>query len=286
MENKIAVSEIGTLTTEILILKQQTAQNLIEIGKRLVIVKDNLPHGEWGKWLKEKVDFTDRTAQRFMKVANEFSNTTALSDLPKSKVFALLDLPGEEREEFVKSNPVSEMSTRELQEAIKAQKKAEKRAADAEKKASALEKSLEAEKHSAKVEVDQLNALLEEAKNNGSSEEQVKQLETELQNAKNQVQELTNKINEPITIEPVVIEKIPEEIELELAELRGKLEAIKIQPASNPAILKYSIHFESVVNGFKNLLGALAEIAETDTEAHEKYKHTVSGLLGKMTERL
>ena len=69
--------------------------------------------------MKDKVDFTDRTAQNFMKVAKEFSNTKAIADLNITKVYALLDLPQEEREPFIKENPVNEMTTRELQQAIK-----------------------------------------------------------------------------------------------------------------------------------------------------------------------
>lgn len=129
---------IETITSEILLLKQQTAVNMIEIGKRLTQAKDSLPHGEWGKWLAERVDFSDRTAQRIMQVAREFSNTSALTGLSPTKVFALLDLPPEEREEFTQqthelpsgeSKTVDQMSTRQVQEAIKAQKEAEAKAA-------------------------------------------------------------------------------------------------------------------------------------------------------------
>lgn len=285
------------VAAEINSIKQQTMTmilcNSIEIGRRLHEAKALLEHGEWGEWLKLSVDYSQRTASNLMRIFDEYganqtalfgdnAKSQALANLSYTQAVALLGISEEEREEFVRENDISNMSTRELQEAIKAQKKAEKRAADAEKKATKADKTAD----DALQEVARLVALLGQAKNNGSSDEKLKLLETELQNAQNQVQDLTNKINEPITIEPVVIEKIPEEIELELAELRGKLEAINSQPVSNPAILKYSIHFEALVNGFKNLLGALAEIAETDTEAHEKYKHAISGLLGKMSERL
>lgn len=47
--NEIANSQIDILTSEILLLKHQTAANIIEIGKRLIKVKEMLPHGEWGK---------------------------------------------------------------------------------------------------------------------------------------------------------------------------------------------------------------------------------------------
>lgn len=133
--------EIEKITTEILIFKQQTAVNIIEIGRRLIQAKEMLPHGEWGKWLEEEVDFSDRTARRFMQVVSEFSKRPALADLPPSKVFALLEVFAEEREQFVQqpqiipstgeTKTVNEMSTRELKEAIKARKEAEKLATDA-----------------------------------------------------------------------------------------------------------------------------------------------------------
>lgn len=44
------------------------------------------------------------------------------------KYFMLLDLPAEQRETFIEQNPVGQMTTRELQAAIKAQKDAEQRA--------------------------------------------------------------------------------------------------------------------------------------------------------------
>ena len=118
------ITNISQLTAEIVLLKNQTAQNIIEIGKRLVEVKEQLPHGEWGKWLEEKVDFTDRTAQRFIKIANEFP--TSMSHLGTGKLFKLLDVPQDQREDFIQSNPIDEMTTRQLAQAIKDKKEVER----------------------------------------------------------------------------------------------------------------------------------------------------------------
>lgn len=46
-------------------------------------------------------DFKRSTAQNFMRVANEFSNCSVLSSLQPTKIFALLDVPSEDREEFI-----------------------------------------------------------------------------------------------------------------------------------------------------------------------------------------
>lgn len=129
------IVSIDTLTAEILILKNQTAANIIEIGKRLIIAKEQLPHGEWGKWLEERVDFSDRTARQFMKVAQEFGDSEIGKRLPLSKVYALLSLPAEDREEVIaqpqevdgKQKTIYEMSVRELQKVIREKKVIEER---------------------------------------------------------------------------------------------------------------------------------------------------------------
>ena len=61
-------------TQEIKALVSRTAQDIIEIGLRLCEVKALLPHGKFGKWLKTEFDWTQRTAQNFMQVAEMFKN--------------------------------------------------------------------------------------------------------------------------------------------------------------------------------------------------------------------
>jgi len=142
-------SSLDQLTAEILIFKQQTAVNIIEIGRRLIRAKEILPHGAWGKWLEERVEFSQWTANKFMRAAREFSNCGTLNNLHPSKVIALLDVPAEEREQFVQephelptgeSKTVDQMTTRELQEAIKARKRAEAKTAEAEARAKEAER--------------------------------------------------------------------------------------------------------------------------------------------------
>lgn len=86
-----------------------------------------LPRGEWLPWLTERVEFSERQAQRFMKLAQEWSNPTALSDLGATKALALLALPPEERQKFLSGNhivdgeekSVIDMTSRELEKAVK-----------------------------------------------------------------------------------------------------------------------------------------------------------------------
>ena len=88
---------IEKTTAEILILKEQKAQNIMEIGKRLIAVKDNLQHGEFSEWLMERVDISHRTANNFMKVATTFSNSQAIANVGNTKLFLLAGLDEEDR---------------------------------------------------------------------------------------------------------------------------------------------------------------------------------------------
>ena len=125
---------IEVITGEILDAKRAGGEAILTIGRCLIEAKEMLSHGEWRSWLEEQVEFSERSAQRFMKLAREWSNPTALSDLGATKALALLALPPEEREQFMEDHKVIDMSARQLEQAIKerdeARAAAERAAAD------------------------------------------------------------------------------------------------------------------------------------------------------------
>lgn len=101
----------------------------IEIGECLLEAKDLVPHGEWGMWLKENVNYSQSTANNFMRLYKEYgnnqgslfttlTNSQTIMNLDVSKTLALTVLPPEEREEFVAEHDVEQMSTRDLKEAL------------------------------------------------------------------------------------------------------------------------------------------------------------------------
>lgn len=119
--------DIETITREILDAKRVGGEAIITIGRGLMEAKAVLPHGEWLPWLAEKVEFSEGTAQRFMRLAREWSNPSTLTDLGASKALQLLALPESEREAFLsethqvggEEKTVIDMSARELAQAIK-----------------------------------------------------------------------------------------------------------------------------------------------------------------------
>ena len=125
---------IEVITGDILEAQRKGGEAVLTIGKCLIEAKDMLSHGEWLPWLAEKVGYSEKTAQNFMRLAREFSNPQAIADLGATKALKLLALPPDEREKFVADHNVIDMTTRQLEQAIKerdeAKAAAEQAAAD------------------------------------------------------------------------------------------------------------------------------------------------------------
>lgn len=59
-------------TDEIKTLMRRTSQDIIDIGQKLIEVKEYLGHGSFIKWLKSEFNWSVSTATKFMQVAEEF----------------------------------------------------------------------------------------------------------------------------------------------------------------------------------------------------------------------
>ena len=123
---------IEVITGDILEAQRKGGEAVLTIGKCLIEAKDMLPHGEWLPWLAEKVGYSEKTAQNFMRLAREFSNPQAIADLGATKALKLLALPPDEREKFVADHNVIDMTTRQLEQAIKERDEARMAAKQAE----------------------------------------------------------------------------------------------------------------------------------------------------------
>ena len=119
---------IESVTGEILDLKREVSDSFLAIGQRLNEAKELLPHGEWLPWLEERVQFSERTAQKFMALAREYeANPQLAADLGSEKAFALLALPETERAQFLtepqtvdgKTKPAADLTRREFEKAVR-----------------------------------------------------------------------------------------------------------------------------------------------------------------------
>ena len=200
---------IETITEEIIFYKNVGGQAVIEIGRRLTEAKAQLKHGEWLPWLREKVEFSETSAQNFMRIAREYGNTHLVGDLGASKALVLLALPASERENFAsekhlvngEEKSVSEMSKRELEEAIRQRKLAELKAAetarelDRQKEATAeAEAAAEKAQEAAEAQHDEARKAVENAEaGRKAAEEQAAALRAELEKARKSAAAMDNK---------------------------------------------------------------------------------------------
>ena len=216
--------DIETITGEILEAKRAGGEAILTIGRCLIEAKEQLPHGEWLPWLNERVEFSERTARNFMRLAREWSNRQALADLGAAKALTLLALPPEEREQFVEEHNVVDMTSRQLQQAIKERDEARAAAEHAQADAAAAEPAR------AKMADDMrlLNARLE-----GSREDRdqaIRDREKAIQDADRLEKELEELKNRPVdvAVETVVDQKAIDKARAEaIAEMQAKLDVAK-----------------------------------------------------------
>lgn len=139
----VVAAEINALTASAL-------STVIEIGRRMVEAKAMLPHGEFLPWLEANTGYGKSTANNFMRLFEAYGdrqqslfgaqvNSQTIGHLPYSKALALLAVPEEDRESFAAEVNASEISVKELKEAIRAKEEAEHRAKQAEHRAAEAE---------------------------------------------------------------------------------------------------------------------------------------------------
>ncbi|KWD09660.1 hypothetical protein WM34_29470 [Burkholderia ubonensis] len=74
----------------------QSAEAMLEAGKRLILLKENEPHGEFARITTDELGIEPRIAQKMMQAAVKFlsprltSNAKALSHLGKTKLYELM----------------------------------------------------------------------------------------------------------------------------------------------------------------------------------------------------
>lgn len=228
---------IEQVETEIITLVRQ-AQKMalvyaIEIGRRLTEAKSLLPHGEWGRWLAEKVEFSQSTANNMMKIFEEYgadqislfgaeANSQTLGNLPYTKALKLLAVPADEREEFVREHDVESLSSRELEKLIKERDQAVADREQAEKYAS--------EKAEREEELeDQLKDLRDQLKAREAAVQEISDREASLKEALLQAQKDATAANESlktaskdVTVPDDVMKKVKAEAKKEAAEAQKK----------------------------------------------------------------
>jgi hypothetical protein len=296
-----AQRDIRTVTTEIRTLTQQ-AQRLIleyaiEVGRRLREAKSMLPHGDWGRWLREEVEFSQSTAENFMRIFDEYGDeqisifgatakSQTLGNLPYTKALKLLALPAEERESFVQENDVQSMSTRELEKAIKERDAARKEADNVRGRAEKREKELladlaEARREATAAQKEAAEAMKKADEQKEIPEEVLAKLEREVAEKAAEAQKAEREKllqnAEKLKAKEAAAQEVVRRLEQEAEELRKRLQK------ADPAVAKFGYIFGVVQENFGTMMGLIGQM---DEQTAVKLRSAVKAVLAKFDAQL
>jgi hypothetical protein len=134
--------DLDRIDSEVAFYKNIAGQSLVEIGKRLILVKT---HEERGRFLAflDKHDMAPRSVQYAMAAAQKFPNTQSIAYLGNTKMMALSVLDDEDIQKLdaggsyggMTLDDIDRMTTRELREGLRKEKEARKRDREVQEKA-------------------------------------------------------------------------------------------------------------------------------------------------------
>lgn len=126
---------VGALEDEIRFYQQRTVEACMELGKRLLIMKEMTPHGEFEKRI-DILGFSPRMARKFMsavlKFSNRNSNSVLIASKTQTKLLELVVLDDDDLDVIEQGGSIGEvsldtietMSVRELKKALREAKAA------------------------------------------------------------------------------------------------------------------------------------------------------------------
>lgn len=112
-------SRLDGLAMEARLLTAGVAMNMLQLGRVFSEAKPLVPAGEWQNWIRDNACVSVRTAEQYMQAYSTFGTNPDIANLGQSKVLKLLPMPEAEREMFLETHDVQNMTVREVDTAIK-----------------------------------------------------------------------------------------------------------------------------------------------------------------------
>lgn len=228
MSDIVTVRDPEVIAAEINTIKRQIREAAIfasiRIGEKLAEAKSMVPHGQWGRWLEENVEYSQSTANYLMQLYQEYgtgqqdlfdtwTNSQTFGKLSYSQHIALLALPFGERQQFAEEVGAENLSTRELQKAIRERDEAVIALEEAERNLDAA----------GNVILDMETRLKKEADREREQTIRLEKAEKARETAETELRRVREEA-ERLKEETVHIRKTPEVPEAMLAELRREAE--------------------------------------------------------------
>ena len=273
---------LPVIASEIKIIEQQTAktvlENGIQIGIRLQEAKEQVGHGNFEEWCKENLNYTSRTARKFMQLATEYgdengliSNRNISSDLSISKALTLLKVPEDDREEFVEEHDVDTMTVKELEDAVR----------EAKEEAEQANAQLKAREDS---EADLMSQLEKEKKSAESAKEKLKkEKEKREEEIASAVAKEREEIREQAKKEAGAALSEAEKARDDLADENAALKR-RLDNSGNESIVKFKILVDQLQDIFDQAGQCI--LVEPDQERSDKMNAALKQVIEKFKEEL
>lgn len=286
---------------------------IFEIGRRLCEVKARIPHGEWGTYLREQVDFSDRLAQQMMQIYQGYQSQPELPGaLGVSKALALLSVPPDERAEVAverymtadgTGKTVAEMSVREVEALTR-------ELAEERKKGEAVQQQLFAVQESVQRQEDSLadalraadeakaDALKKEAEA-GKAQEKAEKLQKKLKRTQDELEKLRSappvNVVQPDEGALAALRADAERKAAEDAEAKAKkaldaarAEAEKAQTelaaSGSREVAEFRVRFEAIQRELGRCKACIAAMSESAPETAAKLRQALTALGRKFGE--
>lgn len=134
------ISVLDGLAMQARALRLSINVNMWQLARVFLEAKELVQHGQWKEWLEENADVSVRTAEDMIASYKRFGGRAPFEALSPSQTFKLLPLPAGTEDQFMADHDVPNMTTREIQEAVKqVRAEAQQRIEEAERRVKELE---------------------------------------------------------------------------------------------------------------------------------------------------
>ena len=296
---------LPVIISEIKIIEQHVTKTAIEgaiqIGERLQEAKQLAGHGNFGQWCQENLNYSQDTAQKFMKLAREYggqnnvlANTAMSRNFSISNALSLLKVPEEDREKFIEEHPVEDMKNKELEEEIR---RLNEEKASRERTIQVLDNSMrdEAEKLlQAQHEIEDLKRQLDDAEGGSADMEELEKLKAKLEKTEAALAKEKEKLKKEKDGRQAAIDKelkaageaMQEQAKKSIDSLQAEVDRLKRreQKAGNESLLKFKILVDQLQDVFRQAGECI--LAEEDQDKANKMNAALRQVLQSMEEDL
>lgn len=297
---------LPVIISEIKIIEQHVTKTAIEgaiqIGERLQEAKDKIGHGNFGDWCKENLNYSQDTAQKFMKLAREYgdknsmlANTAMSRNFSISNALSLLKVPEEDREQFVEEHQIEDMTNKDLEEEIRKLKKEKEELKHIAECRKGIIDRAESAANDLRYEAEDLKRKLQDAKTQAESDpEEMEKLQKKLRKAEESLKKEKEKLKKEQEDRQATIDKelkaagerMQEQTKASIEGLQSEIEKLKKrqQNAGNESLLRFKVFVDQLQDAFSRAVECILD--EEDQEQADKMNTALKAVLKNMEEDL